>query len=170
MFAAQVHLALNHAPLFAVIVGTAFLAVAVFRKNAMWRRLAFGFLLAAALVAIPVYLTGESAEAVVEQDTSVAHGLIHRHEDAAWWAFVLMEILGTLSLVQLALPRWGRTPPSWVVAVTLLLGLVVSGVVIRTAHLGGQIHHSYLRTDSGQAIQDVGIDPRTDSHEPVDQD
>jgi len=170
MFAAQVHLALNHAPLFAVIVGTAFLAVAVFRKNAMWRRLAFGFLLAAALVAIPVYLTGESAEAVVEQDTSVAHGLIHRHEDAAWWAFVLMEILGTLSLVQLALPRWGRTPPSWVVAVTLLLAFAVSGVVTRTAHLGGQIHHSYLRTDAGQAIQEVGIDPRTNSHAPVDQD
>lgn len=170
MSAVQLHLALNHSPLFAIVAALGFLVAAHFRRDETLEKIGLGALVVAALLVLPVYFTGEPTEELVEHLPGVSHALIHRHEEAAELAFVLTLIAGALSLGALLLPRWGRTVPKLAVGAVAALALVALGFVSRAAHFGGEIRHPEIRWDAGKAIEDVGLDTRTESHEPVDRD
>ena len=62
MNAAQIHLALNHAPLFLSVIGGGILILGMIQKNETIKTLSLFLLLAAALFTIPVFLTGEGTE------------------------------------------------------------------------------------------------------------
>ena len=66
MNAAQIHLALNHAPLFLSIIGGGILILGMIKKNESFKNLSLYFLIAAALFTVPVFLTGEGTEVLVE--------------------------------------------------------------------------------------------------------
>jgi uncharacterized membrane protein len=90
MNAAQLHLALNHAPLFFSLCGGLILIAGMIRNHPFTRQLGLCFLVAAALFTIPVFLTGEGTEELVEKMPGVAENAIGQHED---WAKITLGIL-----------------------------------------------------------------------------
>ena len=75
MNAAYVHLTLNHVPVLGVVFALPLLGFGLLRRNPALLRAGWVTLVAVALVAIPVYLSGEGAEEIVEDG----------HADAILW-------------------------------------------------------------------------------------
>jgi hypothetical protein len=80
---AHIHLSLNHLPVVGIIFGVLLLLLALLRKSEELKRVSLGVFVLTALLALPVYFTGEPAEEVVEHVPGVAESLIGRHENAA---------------------------------------------------------------------------------------
>jgi uncharacterized membrane protein len=141
MNAAYVHLTLNHIPVLGVPFALALLAAAVFRRNETLRRAGWVTLVAVALLALPVYFSGEGAEEIVEHEPGVSHDNIEEHEEIALVAIIGMEALGLLALAGLVLSRRAAGAPSWMGPGSLLLALAVAGLMGLTAYRGGKINH-----------------------------
>ena len=147
MDAVHVHLMLNHVPVLGVLFGTALLVYALFRPSTEMKRLSFGLFVIAAVVAIPVYLTGEPAEHRVEGLPGVSHTIVEEHEDAAKVAFIGMIALGSIALAGLVWSWRKSLFPQWLAAAVLLAAVVVSLLSVWTANLGGKVRHSEIRPD-----------------------
>jgi uncharacterized membrane protein len=139
--AAYVHLVLNHIPVLGVIFGLALLAVGVLRRNETLLRAGWVTLVVVGLSAVPVYLSGEGAEEIVEHEPGVSHDTIEAHEEIATVSAVGAGALGLVSLAGLLLSRRPPGAPSWLRVLSLLLALVLSGLMGLTAYRGGQINH-----------------------------
>ena len=66
MGAAHLHLILNHVPVLGVVFAGLLLGTALWYRSPQFQRLALVMVVGSALVAVPVYLTGEGAEDMVE--------------------------------------------------------------------------------------------------------
>ncbi|MCI0564610.1 MAG: hypothetical protein MN733_39585, partial [Nitrososphaera sp.] len=63
---AHVHLLLNHFPVIGTVFGFLFLAYAMAKKSEELKKVSLGIFVLIALIALPVYFTGEPAEEVVK--------------------------------------------------------------------------------------------------------
>ena len=90
----------------------------------------------------------------------VSPAAIRAHEDAALWAFALMEITGFFAWLALWHWRARSRSASWNTVVVAMLALITFGAMTRAAVLGGDIHHDEVR----MAAQTSG--PGTSSGEP----
>jgi uncharacterized membrane protein len=145
MNATQLHLALTHVPVVLSIIGLVILIISFFRKSDTLTKTALWILLAAGVLTLPVYFTGEGTEEVVEGLPGVSEVIIEKHEDFAKATLVLVSASGLLALVGLAAYSFGRSTTA-IKVLTLLLAFVSAGAMAQTAHLGGQIRHSEIRT------------------------
>ena len=158
MGGAHIHLILNHVPILGSVIAGALFGIALAFRNIQFQRVALGFLVVFALTAIPVYLTGEPAEKVVERAPGVSEPTIDRHEKAASMALAAMEGLGGLALLGMLVFRKAAALPRVFAAGVLVLALAVSGLFGWTGYLGGQIRRPELRaaaSDSGTARLEV---------------
>lgn len=161
MNAAQIHLALNHAPLFLSILGGGILILGMIKKNESFKNLSLYFLVAAAIFTAPVFLTGEGTEELVERLPGVNKTAIEKHEDMAKISLIIIIITGTVALAGLFL-RKNATIAKQVFAVALLLSLASFGTMAQTAHLGGQIRHSEIQ---GSAMAGDGANENEEGKE-----
>jgi hypothetical protein len=137
---AQVHLALNIFPPALNIAVLFVFALALIWKSPAAMRVALALAVLSALIAIPVYLTGEPAEHLVRDLDGVNRAAMHTHEDAAEYAFIALCVQGVLALAALIL--YGkRDVPKWAAIVSMLVVLFATTTVFRTAYLGGKIKH-----------------------------
>jgi len=132
MNATQIHLALNHIPVLLSITGGLILLFGLIKKNTPVMRTALILLVAAALFTLPVYLTGEGTEEAVEKLPGVSENIIERHEDMALLSLALIFLTGFIAIV------------------SLVIAFVSFGTFAQTAHLGGQIRHTELRSSVSQ--------------------
>ena len=148
---AHLHLMLNHVPVIGVVFGfTILLAGIIFRSKPV-SGVGLGILVFSALVAIPVYLTGETAEEVVENMPGVSESVISQHETAAGFSLVLVIASGVFAGAALFFSRLRASRVNGLLVVgTLLLSLVTGTSLLRTANLGGQVRHTEIR-GGGQA-------------------
>ena len=143
---AQIHLAVNHLPVFALALATATLAVAVVSRRTNIRNLGLGLLVFAALSALPAYFTGEGAEEIVEHRPGVSETLIERHEQAAERTLAVTLAAGLLAATALVAVRLGRERVSrTLIVITMLSAVASTGLMGQVAHLGGQIRHDEIR-------------------------
>jgi uncharacterized membrane protein len=140
MNAAVIHLSLNHFPLIVNFVAVLVLVIGVAHRSAAVIRVALMLMVVAALFAIPTYLTGEPTEHLVKGLEGVNSVAIHPHEEAGEWAIWVLSIEGLAALAALIAFR-SRELPRWVPMTLLLLALIGTATVFRTAYLGGKIHH-----------------------------
>ncbi len=152
MNGAHLHLILNHFPIVGLIFSLALLAVALYRRSPELTRAGAVALIAVAVVAIPVYLTGEPAEEIVEHMPGVAEEVLERHEKAGLVSLIALEVLGAVALLALVVSRGAQALPRWLGPTLLALALVVTAWVGWTANLGGQIHHPEARPNFDPAI------------------
>ncbi len=145
MNGAHLHLILNHFPIVGLIFSLILLAAALYRKSPELTRAAAVAFVAVALVAIPVYLTGEPAEEIVEHMPGVAEDILERHESAGKISLIVLEVLGAVALLGLVLSRGARALPRWWAPTLLALAVAVTAWVGWTANLGGQINHEEAR-------------------------
>jgi uncharacterized membrane protein len=144
MNASQIHLALNHVPLFFSITGCLILLYGFIRKADSLKFLSLYFMIAAALFTIPVYLTGEGTEEMVEELPGISERLIERHEEMARIGLIVIIIAGIAASIALLT----RKKPALLKSALVLcafLSFISFGVMAQTAHLGGQIRHSELK-------------------------
>ena len=157
---AHLHLILNHLPVVGSAFALALLLVAFAKKNEELKRVSLAFLVAVALLTVPVYLTGEPAEKSIMLLEGIEESFIEQHEAAAQWAFGAQLALGVLALAGLFLTRQSRPLPKWCARALLVLALAVCGLMGRAANYGGQIRHPEIR--AGQAP--VPPPPRQGEH------
>ena len=142
---AHVHLLLNHLPVVGTVFGVLLMLLALLRKSEELKRASLGVFVITALIALPVYFTGEPAEDVVENLPDVSEALIDSHERAALFAVIMAEITGIVSSTGLVLYRRDVKLHGRVVIAALILSIVTSCLMGWTANLGGRIRHTEIR-------------------------
>ncbi len=147
MNSAQIHLALTHVPVILSLVGLVILLVALVKKSNSLIKTSYYIFLFAGLAAIPVYLSGEGTEEMVERLPGVSEAVIERHEEVAKLAMISIVIAGLASLSGLLFFQ-KNTATRIIKAVVLLLAISSGGMMAQTAHLGGQIRHTEIRSGS----------------------
>ena len=140
------HLVFTHAAVATIIIGLVVTLWSLFRRSNEVRTTGLGLVLAGALLMIPVYLTGEDAEHVIEDHTTISHEVIHEHEESAEFTFIAVEILGAAALLALLIGARRKSGSTGFAVGVLVLGAVVSFLMMRTANLGGEIRHSEIRS------------------------
>ena len=145
---AHVHIAINHVPVIGIVFGFLLLLYAMMKKTEEVKRISLGIFVIIALIVIPVYLTGGGAEEIVEHLPGVSESAIERHAESAFSTFVMVEVLGLLTLGGLFLYRRPQNLSNWFVLLSLILSILVGGLMARTANLGGQIRHTEIRSKS----------------------
>lgn len=120
----------------------------------------------AAVSVVPVFLTGEPTEEIVEHRPGVTEKTIHDHQEAAEVAMILVCGLGAGSLVALLWGSRGRELPKSAHAVLVIGAFLSLGLIGWTAHLGGLIRHDELRAATTSSGRDGGeIDSHGDSND-----
>ncbi|MBK9324324.1 MAG: hypothetical protein IPM97_15475 [Bdellovibrionaceae bacterium] len=150
---AHLHLIINHIPLIGIPVALLFLAHGLWTKNASTQKFSLLVLFGLAAMVLPVYLTGEPAEEVVEHLPGVAESFIESHEDVAKFSLILTLATGALAFIALWFQKnesRRRTLNFGVMGIATLALLSLA----YTANLGGKIRHTELR--SGDAAQADG--------------
>lgn len=117
-----------------------FLIYSILHDNENLLRFSLIVLVATAASVIPVYLTGEPAEKVVEHLPGISEMLINAHEEAADLALVLTLIVGGMSLAVLLFFKKAIFRNFGAKAIVLAC-LVAVATLAYTANLGGKIHH-----------------------------
>lgn len=149
MNSVQVHLALTHVPVVLALAGLVMLIIAMLIKNPVLIKASYVFILVAGISALPVFFTGEGAEEAVEHAPGVSENLIESHEELAKMAMIVIAIAGFAALV--ALTPFRFLADRIVKPAVLLLTAFSCGLMIQTAHLGGQIRHPEItQVVSGQ--------------------
>ncbi len=152
---AHIHLMLNHVPVIGVGFGVLILVVGVIAQSKPVTRVGLGFLALSAIFAVPVYLTGEPAEEIVEKLPGFSEAITGEHESAATISLGLVIFTGLLAVVALIFTLFTRSfsarLPGVLVIATLLTSLVTGTSMIRTANLGGQIRHTEIRVGAQNA-------------------
>jgi hypothetical protein len=146
MNGAHLHLIINHVPVLGTIFGLGLLAFALWRGSDELKKAALGIFVIIALLTVPTYLTGEPAWHVVNGLPGVSDSVFHQHDDAAGVAFTGSAVLGVLALIGLIWFRGGKPVKKWFSALVLAGAVAVSGLMLWTANLGGQIRHTEIRS------------------------
>lgn len=175
---AHLHLMMNHVPVMGVVFGFLVALIGGIARSKVAVRVGLIMLVASGLIAVPVYLTGDSAEELVEHLPGVSEAVIDQHQSAATLSLVFAGVSGALALLTLLfslslepsrsssgkelVARNSITPkvPGTLFVVTMLVTLLGGASMIRTANLGGQIRHTEIRASATQS-GDVGDRKRT---------
>ncbi len=144
---AHLHLILNHVPVIGIPVALLFLAYGLWAKNLSTQRFSLLVLSGLAIVVLPIYLTGEPAEKLIEHLPGFAESFIEPHEDAAKISLILTLLAGVVAFVAF----WLQKSEQWRSRINLaVMALAVAAMVslLYTANLGGQVRHTELRSGS----------------------
>src|SRR5258705_6496122 len=93
----HMHLLLNHVPTVGTIVALGVLLLGFAKRSDELRRGALALFFAIALVSLPTYMTGYSAQKALKDRPGISAELIQRHQSAALVALTVMEVTGVLA-------------------------------------------------------------------------
>jgi uncharacterized membrane protein len=157
MSLAQLHLLINHLPVFGAFLGMIVLAHGMWTKNGQTKIAAYNLFILSAIGACIAYFTGEPAEEVVENIAGITESAIEQHEDFAIFALISFILLGVVSVFGLLITLKQSIFMRPVAVVILLISLVSFVLVARTGYLGGQIRHTEMNTSpAGEGVQNSG--------------
>lgn len=155
----HVHIMLNHIPVIGVLFCSLLFIISVILKNIQFQRISMVLMLLVALSAIPVFLTGEPTEHVIEDIPTVSKQHIEEHEESAIASLIVMEILGGLSLLGLILSRKQNSLNGFVKNGVIIVSLAASLLFAYTAYLGGHIRHTEIRPDFQAPVHVDRVNP-----------
>ena len=141
----HIHLLLNHFPTVGFIIGLCLFVAALIARSDHLKQASLVLFVGIALITIPTYVTGNAAQAQIQENEGISVRLIEMHEGAALWALLLMEITGGFAWLGLWQYRRMLRLPFWNATVITLLALVTFAAVARAANLGGEILHPEIR-------------------------
>ena len=138
----HIHLAINHSPLYATLFALFLLLIGMVKRNRSVATAGLVLAIVAALCAGATFFTGDQAADIIKDSPPIAgleKDLIREHNLAADFALAASCITGLAAIVTLFVRR------RWMEIVVLVLLLWSLSVVLRTALLGGRIHHPEVR-------------------------
>lgn len=168
MNSSQIHLALSHVPVVLSLVGLVVLVVALVKSNDTLAKTSFYLLLFGGIFAVPVFFTGEGAEETIESLPGVSEAVIEKHEGLAKVAFGFVCAAAIASLLGILLYRH-TAMRRLIKPLVLLLALATAGIMSVTAHLGGQVRHTEIRSGQNTQVQN-GADNNLPDREGEDHD
>lgn len=148
------HMLLNHFPIIGTLIGSGLLAWGILKDQQNLKSTAAVILSLMAIIAIPVYLTGEPAEESVEKLPGVAESMIKLHEEAATLAIWLMGITGVAALTALFFSFRKKAVAKTAFLAAFIFSLICFAAMARTGYYGGQIRHTEISSSAAAA----GID------------
>src|SRR5436189_5214180 len=154
---AHLHLVLNHFPMIGFAAGLCLFAGAIALKKCGLKRASLAVLFLAALITIATYLTGNAAQAALENRTDLSQAAIRTHEGAAFWGFVFIEITGFMAWLGLWYFRIVRRAANWNVAAVFVLGIVTFSVMTKAWNFGGEIRHPEIQPEQEGAPWEVKL-------------
>jgi uncharacterized membrane protein len=149
----HLHLLLNHFPVIGTVLGLLLLLMAFARKSDELKKVTLGLFVLIALVTVPVYLTGEPAEEMVENIPGISKAMIDRHENAALFSLIAVEVAGIIALAGLLLFQTKKGLGNLLAIVTLAFSVITGGIMAWTSNLGGQIRHTEISSGVGAESQ-----------------
>ncbi len=152
----HLHLLLNHFPIVGTLIGGLILLYGVLKNQSQAKSIGSMIIFIMAILAIPVFFTGEPAEESVEHLQGISKSLIHEHEEAAELAIWVMGLAGLLSISSLFM-QWKQSLwASKLFMLTCLITLISFGLMARVGNLGGKIRHTELDNAAAVSAIDKG--------------
>lgn len=145
MNSTYLHLLLNHFPIIGTLMGSGLLLWGIIKKQTQTQSIAAGILFLMAIIALPVYLSGEPAEETVENLPGISETMMELHEESANLAIWIMGITGIISIVAIILHRQKHAFSGKAYLLSFILSVVTFGAMVRTGYYGGRIRHSEIR-------------------------
>jgi hypothetical protein len=153
----HLHLLLNHFPTIGLVIGFGLFLLALLRKSADLKRGGLAVFFAIALISLPTYMSGYSAQKSLRGVRTVSQDVIGLHQRAALFALMFMEALGVVAWYGLWRSR-GRTPlGTRMTAAVVLLSAVTIGLMGSAADIGGEIRHPEILSEPQAAVSTDGI-------------
>ncbi|MBK6861907.1 MAG: hypothetical protein IPK91_14280 [Saprospiraceae bacterium] len=141
---AHVHLLITHLPVFGSILGAIVLAYGLYTKSTHTISASYLLLIISALGVGISYLTGESAEELVEQIPGVSKNRIHEHEEAALFGLISLIVVGLNAILGLIFNFKNLEKARLIAQIALICSLFSFSVMARVGYLGGQIRHTEI--------------------------
>jgi len=148
----HIHLLLNHWPILGAFIALALYVVALVTRNRDIKQVSLVLFALVAIVAVPVYLSGNAAaDTIKKQPTPPDKAIVEAHEGAAMLAFTFLELTGILSLA--GLWQFARSKKeeehaaTWVSAAVLISGTITAIVTAIAGNTGGDIRHPEIAGD-----------------------
>ncbi|MBW8772434.1 MAG: hypothetical protein JF590_03965 [Gemmatimonadetes bacterium] len=140
----HLHLLINHLPVIGSAIAIVVLAWALVARSRDLTRAGLILTLVCGLGGIAAKLSGDEAEEQVESLPWADRDLIHEHEEAADWAWILLAVAGAAAAVTLVRMRGDKAAR---METGVVLGLVTLAFLAtaRTALEGGKIRHEEVR-------------------------
>lgn len=143
----QIHLLINHLPIFSTLFSLLILGAGFLLKNKTVKYVGLAMIILTALVIVPVNASGEAAEDPAEKIAGIQHSAIHDHEEASKPFLIFSLVLGAMSVIAIVLER-KKINWSGILYPLLLLGLAVNlYFAYRAGHSGGLIRHPEISTE-----------------------
>jgi hypothetical protein len=139
---AQTHLALVHVPVVGAFFSLILLLLAIALRSDLLFRVGCGFTAFCAAAAAASYFTGGEAYELLQDQLD--SDVVERHALAARGAFLLYTLGGVGALVAVLQELQGEPAAPALRWSLLAVNLVVFGVLLWAAHLGGLIRHPEL--------------------------
>lgn len=148
MTPAHFHIAASHIPIVAVPL-LLFLLIAgmTFKKRDLQWTALIGLILVA-LATIPIFLSGEEAEELVEHLPNISEELVESHESSGKLAFILVLITGGISAGSLLFSKLRMSWAPYLISATLVAGLASTGALVWAGNQGGKIEHLHVIDDT----------------------
>lgn len=137
----HVHLLLNHVAILAAVFSLVIYFAGIFISQRILVRTALIGFVFSALVAIPVFLTGEPAEELVENLPGISQDVIHEHEEAAEYSIWMIQFLGIISLFAFFLFDKYERFFKWLI---IVIGILATIALAKTGYEGGKIRHTEI--------------------------
>ena len=137
----HLHLLLNHVPTIGTIVALGLLLLAFAKKSNELTRASLAIFFAIALVSLPTYMTGYSAQRALKDRPGISAPLVEQHQSAALLALIFMEATGVVAWFGLWQGRKPTGTARWSAPAVLALGVVTVALMASAANLGGEITH-----------------------------
>jgi hypothetical protein len=152
MNSAHVHLLLNHWPILGTFIALGLFLSSLIADQDSLKQASLALYSFIALMTIPSYMSGNSAQAILKEAPGVSMDLIQTHQGAALFALVFMEITGALSLIGLWQFSLGKKsefhrPARWNIAAVLVFSILTAGLMAITGTTGGAIRHPEILSD-----------------------
>lgn len=140
----HIHLLLNHFPIIGTLIGSGVLLWGIIKKDNSIKSIAAMVLALMAVIAIPVYITGEPAQESIEKMPGISESITDLHEEAATLAIWLMGIAGVASLAALFINWQKKKLANNAFIILFAISVISFAAMARTGYYGGQIHHAEI--------------------------
>jgi hypothetical protein len=146
---AHLHLMITHVPVLGSVFGFFLLVLALLKGDQDLKRMSLWIFVLAGLAAVPTYLSGRPANALLMQALpGTSMDPVDQHAEIAIVALVAASVLGLFAWVGLAVYRRGTRSPGWYSGIAFLLALLTAATMTWTASLGGTIRHTEIQPAS----------------------
>src|SRR5678816_4445137 len=153
----HIHLLLNHFPTVGMIVGSGLFLLGLLKRSEDLKRGALAVFFAIALIALPTYMSGYSAQKSLRGVRTVSQDVINFHQRSALLALIFMEATGIVAWYGLWHSRRRASMGPRITAAAVLLSAATIGVMGSAANIGGEIHHPEILGDPKAPISTEGI-------------